>query len=85
MLLEAGAALELEGGHHGTSLMGASAFGRLEAVKFLVRNGALIAYEKNREVVSALQKARHFPDVIRWLLVGRFQEGPKLLAAGQSD
>ncbi len=85
MLLEAGAALELEGGHHGTPLMGACAFGRLEAVKTLVRKGALIAYEKNGQVISALRKARHFPEVIRWLLVGRFQEGPKLLTAEESQ
>lgn len=85
MLLEAGADLELEGGHHGTPLMGACAFGRLEAVKTLVRSGARICYSKDGEVFSALCKARHFPAITRWLLVDRFREGAKLFMAGPSQ
>ena len=79
MLLEAGADLELEGGNHGTPLMGACATGRLEAVKALVRRGAKTLYIKDDEVFSALSAAKHHVKVRQWLLVGRFMEGPLLI------
>ena len=79
MLLGAGAQVELEGGDHGTPPMGACAAGRLTAVKILVSKGANISYKKEGETVSALDAAKHFPDVKRWLLVGRYIEGPRLL------
>lgn len=78
MLLEAGADLEHEGGVHGTPLMGACAAGRLTAVKFLVSRGAKIAYTNDDGVtISALNAARHFPEIVRWLLVERYTQGPK--------
>ena len=79
LLLAAGAALELKGGDEGTPLMGACAAGRLKVVKHLVRKGARICYREDGQIVSALRAARHFPEIIRWLLVGRYLEGPKLL------
>ena len=79
ILLDAGAEINHDGGKFGTPLMGACAAGRLAAVKLLVSRGAKISYEKEGQVVSALHMARRFPEVIRWLLVGRYMEGPKLL------
>ncbi|KAG8527758.1 uncharacterized protein KY384_007912 [Bacidia gigantensis] len=79
ILLDAGAATEHEGGDHGTALMGACATGRLAVVKFLVEKGAKICYTKDGKVTSGLLAAKHFPEIRRWLLVGRFMEGPKLL------
>ena len=79
MLLDTGAALELEGGDHGTPLMGACAAGRLPAVKVLVSKGAKLHYTKDGSTIRALDKARHFPEIQRWLLVGRHIEGPRLL------
>lgn len=82
MLLDAGAELELEGGEHGTPLMGACAAGRLGVVKTLVRKGAKTSYTKDDRVFSALLAAKHHVKVIRWLLVGRFTEGPLLIENG---
>ena len=79
LLLDAGAHLELEGSEHGTPLMAACATGRLAAVKLLVARGARTSYVKAGEVYSAFAAAKYHPPVRRWLLVGRFQEGPKLL------
>ena len=79
LLLAAGAALELKGGDEGTPLMGACAAGRLKVVKHLVRKGAKICYMEDGQVFSALRAAKHFPEIIRWLLVGRYLEGPELL------
>ena len=79
LLLDAGAHLELEGSDHGTPLMAACATGRLAAVRLLVARGARTSYVKDAEVYSAFAAAKYHPPVRRWLLVGRFQEGPKLL------
>ncbi len=79
LLLDAGAQLELEGSEHGTALMGACATGRLAAVKLLVARGGRTSYVKDGQCYSALRAARHHPEVKRWLLVGRFLEGPKLI------
>ena len=79
MLLDVGAALEFEGGEHGTPLMGACATGRLSAVKILVSKGAKLHYTKDGSTIRALDKAKHFPEIKLWLLVGRYTEGPRLL------
>ena len=79
-LLDTGADLETEGGDHGTPLMGACAAGRLLAVKLLVRKGAKVLYcNEHGRSFSALRAAKHFPEIVRWLLVGRCMEGPGLL------
>lgn len=81
VLLELGADLEQEGGDHGTPLMGASAAGRLTAVKILVSKGAKIVYSNcHGAKVSALDVARYFPDIVRWLLVDRYTQGPKWIS-----
>ena len=79
LLLDFGAQLEVEGSEHGTPLMAACATGRLAAVKFLVARGASTSYVKDGQVYSAFIAAKYHPKVKRWLLVGRFSEGPKLL------
>ena len=79
ILLEAGADLELEGGEHGTPLMGACATGRLKAVKILVAKGAKVSYTRGGETVSALRAAKHHPEIVRWLLVGRLMESRGLI------
>ncbi|KAL8915758.1 MAG: hypothetical protein Q9172_006692 [Xanthocarpia lactea] len=84
-LLEASAGLELEGGDHGTPLMGACAAGRLAAVKILVSKGGKIHYERDGETVSALNKAKHFPDIVRWILVERFTKGPRRILDSIDD
>lgn len=83
LLLDAGAELETEGGIYGTPLMGACAAGRLQAVKLLVRKGAKMLYcNEHGQSFSALRAAKHFPEIVRWLLVGRYTEGPGLLTSG---
>ena len=84
ILLDAGADIEHEGGDHGTPLMGACAAGRLSVVKLLVMKGANTCYWKDGEVYSAFQRAKHFPEIRRWLLVGRYTDGPRLLTDGGS-
>ena len=79
LLLDAGAQLELEGSEHGTPLMAACAAGRLAAVRLLVARGARTSYVKDGQTFSAFLAAKYHPEVRRWLLVGRFLEGPKLL------
>ena len=82
MLLDAGADLELIGGDSGTPLMGACANGRLGVVKALVGKGARTSYTEDGKIFSALSTAKLHPKVTRWLLVGRFAEGPLLLENG---
>ena len=79
ILLDTGAQLEIEACDHGTALMGACATGRLAAVKLLVAKGARTSYMQDGQLYSALLAAKYHPEVRRWLLVGRFVEGPKLL------
>ncbi|KAL8686899.1 MAG: hypothetical protein Q9218_006781 [Villophora microphyllina] len=76
-LLDAGADIDYEGGDHGTALMGACTAGRFTAVKLLVAKGAKICYEKENITISAVEAAKHFPEIVRWLLVGRFTQGPR--------
>lgn len=84
ILLDAGADMELEGGYHGTALMGACAAGRLSVVKLLVMKGANICYLKDGQIHSAFEKAKHFPEIRQWLLVGRYTDDPRLLTDGSS-
>lgn len=80
VLLDAGADPERDGSEHGTPLMAACAMGRLPAVKHLVARGAKTSYVRNGEVFSVMKSAKLHPQVLRWLLVGRFMEGHRLLA-----
>ena len=76
-LLQAGADLELQGGNHGTPLIGACAAGRLAVVKLLISKGAKISYERDGLIFSALDAAKHFPEIVRWILVERYTKGPR--------
>ena len=84
-LLQAGADLEHKGGIHGTPLMGACAAGRLSAVKILVSKGAKISYERDGLVVSALNAAKHFPEIMRWILVEQYTKGPRRILSRDSS
>lgn len=84
LLLDTGAQLEIEGSEYGTPLMAACATGRLAAVKVLVARGARTSYTKEGQFYGVLTAARHHPQVRRWLLVGRFLEGPRLLTYGEA-
>ena len=79
LLLDTGAQLDIEACEHGTALMGACAAGRLASVKLLIARGARTSYMQDEKLCSALLAAKYHPEVRRWLLVGRFLEGPKLL------
>ncbi|TDZ32184.1 Ankyrin-3 [Colletotrichum trifolii] len=76
---ECGADIDNEGAEQGSPLMAASTYGRLEAVKWLVRNGAMISYTNEDGIYrNAFVAGRHHPDVKRWFLVGRFCEQGRL-------
>ncbi|KAL8294727.1 hypothetical protein RB600_000601 [Gaeumannomyces tritici] len=89
LLHHGGADPELEGSAEGTALMAACSHGRLEAVKMLVRSSARVAYVKRPPgggddddgtpvVQNALEHARGFPEIVRWLLVGRYTDQGKI-------
>lgn len=78
-LLTHGADIEMEGSNQGTPLMQACAFGQLSMVKLLVRNNAKLDYFDEHGVHrNAFDEALEWPDIIQWLLVGRFQDQVKL-------
>ncbi|KAF5559913.1 hypothetical protein FNAPI_4493 [Fusarium napiforme] len=75
LLLDLGGDVDKVGCWFGTPLMCAITFGNLELVKLLVRRGAVLEYtDENEELVSGLEKSLTYPDITRWLLVGRFQD-----------
>ncbi|OHF02493.1 hypothetical protein CORC01_02188, partial [Colletotrichum orchidophilum] len=68
-----------EGCLQGSPLMAACAFGRLEAVKMLVRSGALLSYTNKEGVYrNAFEASMPHRRIQAWLLVGRFQDQTKL-------
>ena len=79
LLLDAGASIEKDGGPYGTPLMAACTMGRLLAVKILISRGAQTTFVRGGQTMNVLDAARNFPDIIRWLLVGRFAEGRRCL------
>lgn len=86
LLLGAGGELETEGGDYGTPLVGACAAGRLQVFKLLARKGAKTFYcNEHGQSFSALRAAKHFPEIVRWLLVGRYIKGPGLLTNGGTE
>lgn len=89
LLQPGGADPEQEGSAEGTALMTACSHGRIEAVKILVRSGARVAYVKRPPgeggggdgppvIQNALEYAREFPEIVRWLLVGRYTDQGKI-------
>lgn len=77
-LVRLGAVLDFEGCSSGSALMIACSAGRLESVKFLVRNGASICYHGPKGTRSAVAAAARCDFIVAWLLVERFTEQPKL-------
>ena len=73
------AGLDVEGGRYGTALMAASEYGRFSIVKFLVRRGADIMCDSSVGQNNAILRARLYPQIVRWLLVERHTEQPKLI------
>lgn len=64
-----------------TALMGACEFGRLAAVRFLIRSaGARVSYTSvsTGRPFSAVYAARNYPKIVQWLLVGRYTDQEKL-------
>jgi hypothetical protein len=76
--LRCGAAINMEGGPDGTPLMAACVAGHTSTVKRLVRCGALLTYWNGSGQVSSFVKANPHPNILRWLLVGRFTETLRL-------
>jgi len=79
LLLDASAHIDQDGGQYGTALMAACTVGRFLAVKLLISRGAQTTFVKDGETTSVLDAARRYPGIIRWLLVGRFAQGPRRL------
>ncbi|GME48106.1 uncharacterized protein K452DRAFT_357690 [Neofusicoccum parvum] len=78
VLLEFGADVETEDPVEGTPLMIACATGQFAAVEFLVRRGARAAYESGGVSWSGVRAAEKYPEVVEWLLVGRYTSQKKL-------
>ncbi|SPO01932.1 uncharacterized protein DNG_04605, partial [Cephalotrichum gorgonifer] len=74
LLVRHGADINLERSTEGTPLLTACSRGRLEAVKMLVGYGASVTYKCNGKVRSGVAAAARFPEIQRWLLVGRYTE-----------
>ncbi|POS69954.1 hypothetical protein DHEL01_v211651 [Diaporthe helianthi] len=71
--------LDSEGCRYGSPLMAACAWGNLDAARCLVRAGALLCYVNDEGVQrSAISAASRHQKVIKWLLVDRHGEQPKL-------
>jgi len=79
LLLDAGAHLNQDGGPYGTALIAACTIGRLLAVKLLISRGARTTFMKDGSTINVLNAAKRFPEIIHWLLIGRFTEGPRRL------
>lgn len=78
LLIDFGADIEVESWERGSPLMAACAAGRLCAVEYLVRNGARETYTNHERSFSALEEARQFPQIRRWLLVDRYTQQRKI-------
>ncbi|KAF4969327.1 hypothetical protein FSARC_3401 [Fusarium sarcochroum] len=75
--LSVGAEIDFEGCSLGSALIIASACGKLDVVKILVRKGAAIGYIGRRGPIDAVSVARS--NVVRsWLLVRRFSDLQRL-------
>lgn len=85
LLLSMGSNLEHEAGEDGTPLVAACAYRRLEAVKLLVRHGANLQYESHGNRRGAVAAAQRFPEILSWLLVGRFTDQRSLKDSGRDE
>lgn len=85
LLLSMGSNIEHEAGEDGTPLVAACAYRRLDAVKLLVRHGANLQYESRGNRRSAVAAAQRFPEILSWLLVGRFTDQGRLKDSGSNE
>lgn len=85
LLLSMGSNMGHEAGDDGTRLVAACAYRRLEAVKLLVRHGARLLYESRGNGRSAVAAAQLFPEILSWLLVGRFTDQRRLKDSGRDE
>ncbi|KAK4498168.1 hypothetical protein PRZ48_010825 [Zasmidium cellare] len=77
-LIKAGAFINMESSDHGTPLMTACRYGRFRVARLLVRRKALLTYEKDGVLFSAVQEAAAYPEIVRWILVERYTDQFKL-------
>lgn len=71
--------LDSEGCRYGSPLMAACAWGNLDAARVLVRAGALLCYVNEEGTLrNAISAATRHQNVIKWLLVGRYTDQPKI-------
>ncbi|KAJ4263529.1 hypothetical protein NW762_006348 [Fusarium torreyae] len=82
--LSLGADTEFEGCPLGSALMIASACGQLDAVKLLIRKGAKVNYTGRHGFLNVLSVARS-RSVWSWLLVGRFNDQPRIKEAAHNE
>jgi ankyrin repeat protein len=78
ILVLAGADLDVCDPILGTALTISCHSNRLSSVKFLVRQGAKLECTINGRVVTALQAAHGYPDIIHWILVDQHLEQGKI-------
>lgn len=64
--------MDLPGGLYGTPVMVAAAMGRLQVVQILIDSGSPTSCFVDGRHVNFLEHARHFSDIIRWLMDGRW-------------
>jgi ankyrin repeat protein len=76
--IKAGAHLEVTCRNGDTALLAACRVGQLPSVAYLVRHGAKLEYEYQGRTLNAYIAACGHPEVVRWLLVGRWTEQGKL-------
>lgn len=77
-LVAMGANIDSEGCPYGSPLMAACALGSLEMVKYLVRSGAELLYVNEGLPRSAVRLSCRHQNILRWLLIDRHLEQPKL-------
>ena len=84
ILLDLGANIEAEGCEHGTVLMAAATYGRLEIVKLLVYRGAKVYTNSEGLSRNAVFAAKSHPKIQHWLLVERYVDQFKLTVDAES-
>lgn len=72
ILLQYGADVEVHEAIEGTPLITACSARRFLCVKLLVSRGAAISYHKDGTVWSGVRAAERYPEIVAWLLCGRF-------------
>jgi ankyrin repeat protein len=78
LLVKSGADVDALGGPFGYPLVAACLYGRLEAVKMLVRLGASLLHDRADIARNFGRAASLHKEIIRWLLVDRYTDQRKL-------